>query len=143
MEEKLNFYGYYYFFDKEENAIDSVNCVLRFFKDTKKVISVSIGQNLYEKYKPIESFTLNSFFPNDSWFNESYQDYGIYEISGNHIEFKCGFVSYKGTILENGLELSSHSDANGHEAHRNYRFISFEELKYKKINLLDYLAANS
>ena len=142
MEPNLNFFGYYYFFDKRENIVNSLNSVLRFFKENKRVIAVPIGIQYYEKDKPIESFTLNQFFPKETWFNETYEDYGTYEISENHIKFKCGFVSYEGTILGNILELSTHSDYNGHEAKEIYKFISFEELQNHKINLLQYLAAN-
>ena len=142
MEPNLNFFGYYYFFDKRENIVNSLNSVLRFFKENKRVIAVPIGLQYYEKDKPIESFTLNQFFPKETWFNESYEDYGTYEISENHIKFKCGFVSYEGTILGNILELSTHSDYNGHEDKRIYKFISFEELQKQKINLIQYLAAN-
>ena len=90
----------------------------------------------------IESFTLNNFFPKETWFNEYYENNGEYEISDEHIKFKCGFVSYKGTILENSLELLVHSDYNGYKAMRTYKFISFEELQNQKINLVQYLAVN-
>ena len=142
MEQNLKFFGYYYYFDKKENILDSCNSVLRFFENKKRVISVPIGIQNYEKDKPIESFTFNRFFPKESWFNENYENYGTYEISENHIKFKCGFVSYEGTILGNSLELSIHSDYNGYDAKETYKFISFEELQYQQINLLQYLAAN-
>ena len=142
MKPNLNFFGYYFFFDKRENIVNSVNSVLRFFKENKRVIAVPIGIQYYENDKPIESFTFNQFFPKETWFNESYENYGTYEISENHIKFKCGFISYEGTILGNILELSTHSDYNGYEAKEIYKFISFEELQNQKINLLQYLAAN-
>ncbi len=143
MEEKLRFSGYYYHFDKMENILDSYNYVLRFFEDKKRVISVSIGLQNDEKDKPIESYTLNQFFPKESWFNEFYEDYGTYEISGNHIKFKCGFVLYEGTILGNSLDLFSHSNFNGYEDNNTFKFISFEELQNQKINLFQYLATNA
>ena len=140
MEQNLRFSGYYYYFAKKENILDSSNKVLRFYEDQKRVISVSIG--LREKDKPIESYTLNQFFPKESWFNEFYKDYGTYKISKNHIKFKCGYVSYEGTILGNILELSIHGDYNGYEANETYKFIPFEESQYQKINLFNHLAAN-
>ena len=143
METNLKFFGYYYNFLEKGNILDSYNSVLRFFKDKKKVISASIGLQNDKKDKPIESFDLNDFFPKETWFNEFYKNNnGTYEISDDHIKFKCGFVSYEGTILENSLELSVHSDYNGYEAMETYKFISFKELQYQKINLAQYLATN-
>ena len=142
MDTNLKFFGYYYFLKKKGNILDSSNSVLRFFKDKKRVISVSIGLQKDKKDKPIESFVLNDFFPKETWFNELYENNGTYEISDDHIKFKCGFVSYEGTILENSLELSVHSDYNGYEAMETFKFISFEELQYQKINLVQYLATN-
>ena len=139
----LQFNGYYFSFCKKEDLTDSYNSVLRFFKDKNLVISVSCGKQKYGQNIILDTITLNEFFPKESWFNENFNNKGTYEISGNHIKFKCGFVSYEGTILENSLELFSHSDYNGYECNHIYKFISFDELQSEKINLLQYLAANN
>ena len=138
---KKEYYNYY-FFDEKEVILDSCNSVLRFFEDNKRVISVPIGLQNKSKDQPIESYTLNEFFPKETWFNETYEDYGTYEVSDNHIKFKCGFVSYEGINLGNILELSTHSDYNGYEAKEIYKFISLEELQNQEINLIQILAAN-
>ena len=143
MESELKFDGYYFCFKKEENILDSCNSVMRFYKDGKKVISVPVALQNYDKTNKIESYTLNQFFPKDTWFNESYEDNGTYEITGNHIKFKCDFVLYDGTISGNNLELFWHSNYNGKEGNETYKFISFDELNSQKINLLQYFAANN
>ena len=127
---KLRFDGYYFYLNKKENPKDTKNYILRFYEKSQKVISVSVGLN---NNKVKNDFNINDFFPSEKWFNEDYEKSGIYEISGDKIRFytqsKNGHISYKGEILDNRLELFSHSYINGYETKILYNFIPFEEIK--------------
>ena len=122
---KIRFDGYYYSFTLKENKSDSDIKVLRFFNKNNKVISVTCAT---------KNFCFGGFFPLLDWFNETYEDSGNFEITGNKISFysscKYGKVSYKGTILnEEELELFSHSHINGYEQTRIFKFIPFEVVR--------------
>jgi hypothetical protein len=122
--------GYYYCIDFEEKY----NKVFRFYKASNKVIGASIGSTLSE-------IRFNNLFPSENWFNEYYKDNARYEIttSGNKIAFKVGNVHYKGTLLEGQkIELFSHSDINGHEDTKVFKFISLDVLEdIKKLDKND------
>ena len=76
---------------------------LRFFPDGSVIYATSTG--LPEQIAP--------------WFNQDFQRYrGEYVVLGNRISFHVGgeaesTVSFRGSIEENGLVLSSHSSLNG------------------------------
>jgi hypothetical protein len=122
--------GYYYCIDFEEKY----NKVFRFYKASNKVIGASIGSTLSE-------IRFKNLFPSENWFNEYYKDNARYEIttSGNKIAFKVGNVHYKGTLLEGQkIELFSHSDINGHEDTKVFKFISLDVLEdIKKLDKND------
>ena len=122
--------GYYYCIDFEEKY----NKVFRFYKASNKVIGASIGSTLSE-------IRFTKLFPSGNWFNEYYKDNARYEIttSGNKIAFKVGNVHYKGTLLEGQkIELFSHSDINGHEDTKVFKFISLDVLEdIKKLDKND------
>ena len=122
--------GYYYCIDFEEKY----NKVFRFYKASNKVIGASIGSTLSE-------IRFKNLFPSENWFNEYYKDNARYEIttSGNKISFKVGNVHYKGTLLEGQkIELFSHSDNNGYEDTKVFKFISLDVLEdIKKLDKND------
>jgi hypothetical protein len=122
--------GYYYCIDFEEKY----NKVFRFYKASNKVIGATIGSTLSE-------IRFTNLFPSGNWFNEYYKDNARYEIttSGNKIAFKVGNVHYKGTLLEGQkIELFSHSDINGHEDTKVFKFISLDVLEdIKKLDKND------
>ena len=121
---KVRFDGYYYCLKFKEDKLDSINYILRFYPDNR-VIQVSCSPNKEKNYKP--KFSI--FFPSGNWFNEEYEDNGNFNISGNQINFICGKIEYKGTILnDETLELFSHSNINGYESTNKYKFISFDVL---------------
>ncbi len=122
---KVRFDGYYYFLKLEEDKLDSVNYILRFYPDNR-VIGVSVSPNKENNF----TSKFSNFFPSGNWFNEEYEDNGDFNISGDQINFVCGDVDYKGTILNDEiLELFSHSNINGYESTKKYKFISFDVLK--------------
>jgi hypothetical protein len=53
---------------------------------------------------------------------------GVYELDGKEISFSAtsdqGTVDYEGDVLEDGLELDSHSHINDHKGHRVYYFVA-------------------
>ena len=126
----MKFNGYYYCLQLEENISHSYNYILIFYDKNNKVIKVSCCPSNEDKY-----FFIN-FFPTNNWFNENYENNGNYNISGDQISFECGKILYKGTILnDDKLKLFSHSNINGHEDTKEFKFISFEILK--DIQVLD------
>ena len=120
---KLKFNGYYFCLKLTEKKTDSDNYILRFYEKNNEVIGVTISQNDQKKW-----LIFANYFPNDSWFNQNYERKGNYKISGDQISFECGNVIYKGTILDDKLSLFSHSNINGFEATRLYKFIPFDIL---------------
>ena len=113
--------GYYYCINKEKKYND----IFRFYKASNKVIGACIGYSL-------SNLRFKKLFPFGNWFNEDYKANGRYEISssGNKIAFEVGNVHYNGTLLEGQkMELFSHSDINGHENTRIFKFISLDVLK--------------
>ena len=113
--------GYYYCLSNDHEY----NSVLRFYKESNKVIGASIGSTSSE-------IKFIGLFPKGNWFNENYEDSGNYEISisGNKIAFSLGKVHYKGTLLNRQkMELFVHSDINGYENTEIYKFISLDVLK--------------
>ena len=126
---KLKFNGLYYHLDTSSNT----NYILRFFEKNNLVISVSIianeGKKLSKKY-----------FPQGDWFNEFYEQNGNYTISGNKISFVCSKVSYEGIILNSRkLSLFSHSYINGYESTKEYKYISFNDIKKLGVDQICYL----
>ncbi|MDE7446505.1 MAG: hypothetical protein K2N15_12525 [Lachnospiraceae bacterium] len=75
-------------------------------------------------------------FPKKKWFSKDddrYKDLlGQYIIDGTDISFtdisEYGTVDYWGTIENNKLLLSSHSNINGNDSYREYSFYSFDEI---------------
>ena len=121
---KLRFDGYYYYLKKNIIKNDSYNYILRFFEKNNKVIGVTVSP---QKDDIIVGF--GDFFPSGNWFNENYENNGNFDISGDQISFKCGEVLYNGTIInQDKLKLFSHSNLNGHEETKEYKFISFDAL---------------
>ena len=101
-----------------------MNYIFRFYENNNKVIAVSCSLNEHLK------INFANFFPSGNWFDENYEDNGNYNISGEQISFECGNVLYNGTILsKDKLKLFSHSNINGYETTREYKFISFKILK--------------
>ena len=110
--------GYYYYFEPELD----MSKILRFYKSSNKVIGASISVQKSEK-------RFIDFFPSGNWFNENYEKSAKYVISGNKISFLLQNVHYKGTLLDGDkIELFSHSDINGYEATRVFKFISLDVL---------------
>ena len=113
--------GYYYCLSNDHEY----NSVLRFYKESNKVIGASIGSTSSE-------IKFIGLFPKGNWFNENYENSGNYEISisGNKIAFSLGKVHYKGTLLNRQkMELFVHSDINGNEDTKVYKFISLDVLQ--------------
>ena len=112
--------GYYYCINKEKKYND----ILRFYKASNRVIGACISTSL-------PNIIFRKLFPHGKWFNENYKNNGTYKISssGNKISFNVGEVHYNGTIEGQKMELFSHSDINGHETTRIFKFISLDVLQ--------------
>lgn len=124
-EAKLNFDGLYCCIgDFNSNGLID-NYVLMFYEDGS-VITVTVEQ----------TEDGGRYFPKKKWFSKDADRYkdllGQYIIDGTDISFtgisEYGTVDYWGTIENNKLLLSSHSNINGNDSYREYSFYSFDEI---------------
>ena len=112
--------GYYYLLNDDHKG----NNLFRFYKASNKVISTT-AHSLLSEIKFVD------LFPTGNWFNEDFEHSAQYSMSGNKIAFSFGEVHFNGTLLEDGqkLELSYHSDTNGIEDTKIFKFISLDVLE--------------
>lgn len=67
------------------------------------------------------------------WFDKTHTEVprGTYTVQGRSIEFSTvsseGAVAYKGQMVDDTIELSSHSHINGHKAQSTFSFVRFEQ----------------
>ena len=122
----LRYDGLYCFIYDYQNDGFTDNMVLRFYEEGD-VLSVTVSQTATEA----------GYFPKSVWFYRENPEYpgsiGFYTLDGAEISFTVagamGTVDYWGTVTDDGLILSSHSNINGHEVKdRAYTFYPFSEI---------------